>query len=118
MDYAIGRSGARDVWIEGSGQGGVLAIAAALCCGKVSFVSTIGMPASLRQYFGKRDHVLDAGLIVPGLVKHADIPDLVRLAEITVEISNPVDPMGRIMDWRSALAIFDGAPNAALSWRG
>ena len=81
--------------LEGSGQGGLLALCAALYS-PAGAVRTFNTLSSFSGYFENRDYLIEETSILPGLVNVCDISDIAELVDAAVEFINPLNEKGLI----------------------
>ena len=90
IHHALKETGCKSVSFEASGQGGLLALCAALYV-KTEFITTYQCLKSLDSYFQNIDYAIDESMIMPGLVNICDIPKLAELTGAEVKFIDPLD---------------------------
>ena len=115
VTYGLTLAGGRieEVELAGSGQGGLLALCAALYL-PVRRVTAWQTIASFDRFFHNLHYVLEETSVVPGLVNVCDIPGIAEAVDAEVVFVDPLDEARRVMDAATAKALFGDA--AALSW--
>ena len=93
------------IYLYGRGQGGLLALFAALLTPKVARIAIEHAPVSYKALVDEEMHTLKANIVIPGILRHFDIPDLLAaLAPTPLLIINPLDGKGKRMTASAAEA--------------
>jgi hypothetical protein len=79
IDVAIEMTGCSELIINGNGAGAYLALLLAGLNKKISCARLYGLPASFETYYEKDHYCLPETLMIPGLLRIADIPTLLTL---------------------------------------
>ena len=114
--YGLALTGgkAEDIVLAGSGQGGLLALCAALYL-PASAVNTYQTIASFDQFFHHLDYILEETSVIPGLANICDIPQIAAAVSADITFTDPLDEMKRVMCAPDAEKLFGNT--AKLVWR-
>ena len=85
----------RDIWLDASGDGGILALIAGLFEPDIKKITITGMPACFAQYCGSMHGILHESFIIPGILKYADLPQIAAALSAKVVIGGLTDSSGR-----------------------
>lgn len=115
LDFTNKLSGGFDgITIDAAGQGGILAIIAALYDKRITGIKVKAMPASYRQFFGTRDYLLEESAIVPGIMKLTDIPEMAALAAVPIELSSVTGPAREALPVEAVKGLYKNAVNVSI----
>ncbi len=114
VNFAVDQQPFDKIVIDASGQGGILALMAALYDQRISLIKARKMPASYAQFCGESSYMLEESAIVPGILRYTDIPRIAALVGIPVELRELTGPRHETLSPGEAAHVYAGARNVTI----